>query len=210
MATGRVVPGPAPKVAFVFSGQGASCDGLADFIASEPGVRDVIEHCDRVALREGSQSLMGALSGSGTNSDSADYTAVGQPALFALQMGLARMWQALGIEPDAVVGHSVGEVAAATFAGALSLDDGAALVVHRGQLLKRAASRDQGTAVIGLTAAETEDVIAPHAGKVWIAGINAPKTTGTLGRRSCHRQHPGPAAGEGHILQAAGTGFSRA
>ena len=62
------------------------------------------------------------------------HTSFAQPALFAVEMGLARLWQSWGIEPDVVLGHSVGQYAAACVAGVFSLEDGARLMAERGRL----------------------------------------------------------------------------
>ena len=76
-----------------------------------------------------------------------DETEFAQPAIFALQVALAALWRSWGIVPDAVVGHSVGEVAAAHVSGALSLEDAVAVIYHRGRLMERGTGKGKMAAV---------------------------------------------------------------
>src|SRR5262249_15949918 len=97
-----------------------------------------------------------------------------QPVLFSIQVAYARLWQACGVEPDAVVGHSMGEVAAAHVAGALSLRDAARIICARSQILSRIA----GSGAMLLVGASPEEVgeILPSDGAVEIAAINGPRS----------------------------------
>ena len=85
-----------------------------------------------------------------------------QPLLFALQVGLAALWRAWGLEPDAVVGHSLGEIAAAHVAGALSLDEAARVVGVRSRLLGRLAGQGVAVGRHNLRIAENAPLILPR------------------------------------------------
>ncbi|MEW2115533.1 type I polyketide synthase, partial [Streptomyces sp. NPDC005474] len=99
---------------------------------------------------------------------------------FAVMVSLAEVWRSFGVEPDAVVGHSQGEIAAAVVAGALSLEDGAKVVALRSQALGVLAGRG-GMASVSLPAAETEAALTPWAGALSVAALNGPATTVVAG-----------------------------
>ena len=123
------------KVAFVFPGQGAQWTGMGRQLFREsPVFRDEIERCDTVMCRLVDWSLLGLFTTSDALPERID---VIQPALFAVSAALARQWRDWGVEPDAVVGHSMGEVAAAYVAGALSLADAAEVICRRSALMNR-------------------------------------------------------------------------
>jgi acyl transferase domain-containing protein len=102
-----------------------------------------------------------------------DVTAISQPAIFAVQAGLAALWRSWGVEPDAVIGHSVGEVAAAHVAGVFGLEDAARVIYYRGQCMELASSRGRMLAV-GLPREEAEKLIAPYGSRVALAAVNSP------------------------------------
>src|SRR6185295_11712628 len=96
-----------------------------------------------------------------------------QPLLFAIQVSLAALWRSWGIVPDAVIGHSMGEVAAACVAGALSIEDAAQVICHRSRLLARMVG--QGSiAILGLSREEVERKFAAYSDCVWVAACNGP------------------------------------
>ena len=141
---GQVFPGasvgraasPAPRVVFMFGGQGSQWQGMGRALLSEPAARAMLERCDR-ALRPYVQwSLVERLSGGGA--ELLDQTDFVQPALFAMQLALCEAWRARGVTPDAVIGQSLGEVAAACVAGGLSVEDGVRVMCTRSQLVLRA------------------------------------------------------------------------
>ncbi|MEU8633146.1 SDR family NAD(P)-dependent oxidoreductase [Amycolatopsis sp. NPDC048633] len=117
--------GPVAKTVFVFPGQGSQWIGMAAELWESSPV--FAEWMDRCAVALAPLDLRGAL-----NSERVE---VVQPALWAVMVSLAGLWRSLGVEPDAVVGHSQGEIAAACVAGALSLEDGARVVVARSRLI---------------------------------------------------------------------------
>jgi phthiocerol/phenolphthiocerol synthesis type-I polyketide synthase C len=123
------------KVAFVFPGQGAQWTGMGRQLFREsPVFRDEIERCDAVMRGLVDWSLLDLFTTSEALPERID---VIQPALFAVSAALARQWSDWGVKPDAVVGHSMGEVAAAYVAGALSLADAAEVICRRSALMNR-------------------------------------------------------------------------
>ncbi|MFF6979884.1 type I polyketide synthase [Streptomyces sp. NPDC008343] len=135
------------RVAFQFTGQGSQYAGMADALYERFAVvREVLDACDDHYRDLTGDSLLAALrtadaSGEGTPEHTPDGPFAGtdtaQPALFALQCALVRLWRDTGIEPYAVTGHSVGEYAALHAAGALSLHDGLRLTTERGRLMQQ-------------------------------------------------------------------------
>ncbi|MFZ4703873.1 MAG: acyltransferase domain-containing protein, partial [Candidatus Methylumidiphilus sp.] len=158
---------------FVYSGNGAQWLGMGrDLLATEPAFRAGVEACD-AAFRNltDTWSVLDELMADARWSHLAD-TVVAQSLVFALQIGLTRLLASWGYTPDAVVGHSLGEVAAACAAGVLSLDDAVHVVFHRSRLQSEAA--DHGAmAQIDLTWDEAEAVLTAYP-EVVVAGSNAP------------------------------------
>ncbi|MEV6810351.1 SDR family NAD(P)-dependent oxidoreductase, partial [Streptomyces sp. NPDC051129] len=177
LAEGRSVPGlvtgtarPLGRSVFVFPGQGAQWAGMGgELYGSEPVFREAIDACDAALAPYADWSLVEVLTG-GAPLERVD---VVQPALFAVMIALAELWRAHGVEPDAVVGHSQGEIAAAYVAGALSLEDAAKVVALRSKAL--VALADQGGMVsVGLGPERAAEFVARWAGRLTVAVVNAP------------------------------------
>ncbi len=163
------------KLTFVFSGQGPQWHAMGrDLYCNEPVYRDMIDECSRLIARHVPWSLSRELSASKEESR-IHMTEIGQPAIFALQMGIAALWQSWGILPDACVGHSIGEVAAACAGGILSLEDAVKVVYNRGRALSPLADCGE-MAAVGLDITRTQKLIAPYNGSVCIAAVNAPES----------------------------------
>jgi amino acid adenylation domain-containing protein len=170
----RTVSPRRPKLAFVFQGQGGQWWKMGrQLLREEPVFRRAIDECDEAMrpwtgwslreelLRDEAAARIGEID-------------VAQPATFAIQVALAALWRSWGIAPDAVVGHSMGEVAAAHVAGALSLEDAARVICHRSKLMKRVSGRG-AMAVVELSRDEALRVIADERAHLSVAGSNSPK-----------------------------------
>jgi acyl transferase domain-containing protein/acyl-CoA synthetase (AMP-forming)/AMP-acid ligase II/SAM-dependent methyltransferase/acyl carrier protein len=134
----------APQVAWIFTGNGASLEGGAGMLADAcPVFRENLERCEKILKKHrafANLSLLKLLSQeSEAKTNGVDYhledTNLAQPLLFALEVSLAQMWRALGMEPAALLGHSLGEYAAACVAGVFSIEEGLELVLARGQAM---------------------------------------------------------------------------
>ncbi|NEQ96385.1 MAG: SDR family NAD(P)-dependent oxidoreductase [Cyanothece sp. SIO2G6] len=147
-----------PEVVFMFSGQGSQyIDMTRDLYESEPLFRETIDRCATLLAPHLDINLSSILYPEADHQDTAtaqlQQTAIAQPALFVVEYALAQLWMAWGIQPKAMVGHSIGEYVAATLAGVLSLEDAIALVVARGQLMQQ---QPQGSMLsVPLSAEET-------------------------------------------------------
>jgi phthiocerol/phenolphthiocerol synthesis type-I polyketide synthase C len=173
-----------PKPVFVFSGQGPRWWPLArDLLDQEPVFRAVVERCDTLLRRHTDWSLLEQLTAGPDDSRLPD-TAFGQPALVAVQVALATLWRSWGVEPAAVVGHSVGEIAAAQLAGAIGLEDALVIALHRGTALHTASGRGR-MAVVGVGADHARQILATRRpGAVWVAASNSPDSTVLSGERA--------------------------
>lgn len=162
------------RLAFIFSGQGSHWVGMGRQLdVSEPAFRATIDRCEELLQAECGWSLRAALAGEDLGGND---TAVVQPAIFALQAALGSLWRSWGVVPDFVCGHSLGEAAAAHFAGVLCLEDALRVVVARSRLMKRVAGLGK-TAVLGMTLEEAEAAIRDWAPELGIAGSNSPAST---------------------------------
>jgi acyl transferase domain-containing protein/NADPH:quinone reductase-like Zn-dependent oxidoreductase/SAM-dependent methyltransferase/NADP-dependent 3-hydroxy acid dehydrogenase YdfG/acyl carrier protein len=187
MITGRRSSGRRPKLAFVFSGMGPQWWGMGrQLLAEAPVFRNEIEACDTLFQREAGWSLLEQMSG--TSGDSRmDQAEVAQPANFALQMALTALWRSWGIEADAIVGHSAGEVAGACAAGILSLEDGVRVIYHRSRLQQRAIDKGRMLA-IGLAASQASAAMGRFRGRVAVAAINSPRSVTLSGDQDALEQ----------------------
>ncbi len=154
-----------------------------ELLGSSPAVRRTIEQCDELLRHHVSWSLIDELNATEDAVRDFDETEFAQPALFALQVALAGLWRSWGVSPDAVVGHSVGEVAAAHIAGCLTLEDAVRVIAHRGRLMQ-AATGNGSMASVELPLETLERAIAPYGARLSIAAVNAPSVTVISGEAS--------------------------
>jgi acyl transferase domain-containing protein/acyl carrier protein len=162
-----------PRLAFVCSGQGPQWWAMGrQLLEQEPVFRERIERCDEIVRGFGSWSLLEELTADEDHSRMA-VTAISQPAIFALQVALAALWRSWGVQPEAVIGHSVGEVAAAHLAGVFSLEDAMRVIYQRGRCMELAPSRGRMIAA-AVTAEEARRLIAPYGKRLSLAAINGP------------------------------------
>nr|WP_230423479.1 type I polyketide synthase [Streptomyces radicis] len=162
----------ASRTAFVFPGQGAQWAGMALELADAfPAFRAAMDACAEALRPFVAWDLWEELA---TPTERLD---VIQPLCWAVMVSLARLWEWLGVAPDAVVGHSQGEIAAAVIAGGLSLDDGALVVARRSALLARRLAGRGGMASAAVPADQVAASLAAWEGRLSVAVINGPAAT---------------------------------
>ncbi|GGS14006.1 hypothetical protein GCM10010284_54280 [Streptomyces rubiginosohelvolus] len=174
----RVVHGRARDAAdrglvWVFTGMGPQWWGMGrQLLEVEPVFRDAVTACDRALQEFADWSLVEELTADASVSRMTE-TWLAQPANFAVQVGLAALWRSHGVRPDAVVGHSTGEIAAFHAAGVYSLRDAARIVVHRSRLQQTLAGTGTMLAV-SLSEDEAERRVRPYRDRVSVAAVNSP------------------------------------
>jgi acyl transferase domain-containing protein/acyl carrier protein len=173
LVTGASEAGKRPRIVFVFPGQGSQWLGMGrELYAREPVFRRTLEQCDEAMRPHTDWRLLDALQAD----EAPQRIDVVQPLLFAMSVSLGALWRSWGIEPDAVVGHSMGEVAAACVSGALSLEDAARVICLRSRLMREVAGRG-AMAVVELGADELRGWLAPFGGALSLAVSNSPRSS---------------------------------
>nr|CCE88378.1 polyketide synthase [Sorangium cellulosum] len=173
----------APQVVFVFPGQGSQWVGMGKrLLEEEPVFRAAVEACDAAIRRESGFSVVKELKAEERASRLVEIDVV-QPVLFAMEVGLSALWRSWGVEPAAVVGHSMGEVAAAHVAGALTLEDAAAVICRRSRLLRKVSGRG-AMALVELSLGEAEAALSGYAERLSVAVSNGPRSTVIAGEPS--------------------------
>ncbi|MEU7769046.1 type I polyketide synthase [Nocardia sp. NPDC049190] len=169
-------PDERPQVVFVFPGQGSQWLGMGRALfAGEPAFRVAIEACDDAIRTEAGWSIIDELTTESSESQ-LDRVDIVQPVLFAMEVALAALWRSKGIEPDAVIGHSMGEVAAAHVAGALTLGDATRIICRRSQLLRGLAGRG-AMALVELPLEQARTAVSGFADQLSIAASNSARST---------------------------------
>ncbi len=178
------------QIAFLFTGQGSQYEDMGlRLYETQPTFRKVIDQCDEILRSYLDIPLLEVLyvgDKSSTASDNVrlNQTAYTQPALFALEYALAELWKSWGIEPDIVMGHSVGEYVAACVAGVFNLEDGLKLIAERARLMQ--SLPQNGEMVVVMANYElVKDAIEPYKQQVSIAAINGPDNIVISGEQQC-------------------------
>ena len=164
------------RLVFVFSGHGSQWTGMGrQLLEHEPVFRAALEQCDQLMQRHSGRSVIAELTRpaeDGSLPGRADM----QLPLFAIQVGLMALWRSWGVEPDAVIGHSMGEIAAAHSAGVLSLEDAVRVICHRSRLIDRVLGQGKMLAA-ALTLEQAREILAGREEQVSIAISNSPTST---------------------------------
>ncbi|MFF3554924.1 type I polyketide synthase [Streptomyces tsukubensis] len=184
VVTGKVAPGGTGRTVFVFPGQGSQWIGMGrELAAASPVFAAKLAECAAALAPYVDWELDDVLAGH----HGFEAAGVVQPALWAVMVSLAAVWQAAGVEPDAVVGHSQGEIAAAAVAGILSLEDAAKVVALRSRTLAALAGRG-GMLSIAEPADAVRRRIASFGDRLSVAAVNGPSATVVSGEPDALRE----------------------
>lgn len=168
------------QTAFVFSGMGPQWWAMGrQLLESEPVFRAKIEECDALLSRHADWSLLEELSAPEEKSR-IDETHIAQPGIFSIQVALAALLASWGIEPEAIVGHSAGEVAAAHVSGALSLEDAVLVIYHRSRLQHRTEGQGRILAA-GISPREAEKHLKGREAEISLGAVNSPNSIALAG-----------------------------
>lgn len=182
VATGHVPTGSAPEVVFLFTGQGAERPGMGrDLYATEQAFRRAVDTCDGILRPLLGRPLLSLLDPRPEDEELIHRTRYTQPVLLAFEWALAGMWRSWGVEPAAVLGHSVGELTAACVAGAIGIEDALALAETRGRLMQ--GLEDGAMASVFASLAEIETLLPAEPARVSVAAVNGPESVVVAGAR---------------------------
>ncbi|MDB1086975.1 type I polyketide synthase [Streptomyces sp. ACA25] len=191
-----VATGPVGPVVFVFPGQGSQWPGMGRQLYQESEVfARSIDECARALAPWVDWSPVDVVTGA-DSAASLDRVDVVQPVLFAMMVSLARVWRSLGVVPDAVVGHSQGEIAAACVSGALSLEDAARVVAVRSRALTELAGSG-GMSAVAASPAWVRDRLRRWSGRLSTAAVNGPASVVVSGDDEALDRFAAMAADEG-------------
>lgn len=163
------------KTAFIFAGIGSQWETMGSGLSEEPVFRQTIEACDRIFSAYSGWSITEALKQSKDRSRLHDLS-IAPPCICALEIALMELLKSWKIEPDAVIGHSIGEAAAAYTAGILTLQDVFGIIWHHSVILRKI-EWSGATAHVSLRPDQIQALQGPSVDHVWIAAYNSPNST---------------------------------
>lgn len=170
-------PAKKPRLVCIYSGQGSQWLGMGRaLMKAEPAFRAALESCDRAIAKNAGFSVLGELLAMPTASRLSQVDVV-QPLLFSMQVALGALWRSWGIEPDLIVGHSMGEIAAAHLAGILDLDDAARVMCGRSRVIRDRIAGQGGMLAVSLPAEDAMHAVGGAASGLVVAAYNSPSST---------------------------------
>jgi amino acid adenylation domain-containing protein len=178
---GRVSAADRPRVAFLFTGQGSQYAPMAaSLYRTEPLVRELFDQADELLEPVLGRRLLPLMLDGSAGAGLIDETRYTQPALFLVEYAVAQLWRSWGVEPAAVLGHSIGELAAACVAGAMDWTDGALLAAHRGRLMQELTSAGAMTTVFA-DAERVRELLAQAGPGLSLSAVNGPQSVVVAG-----------------------------
>ncbi|MGE2817967.1 SDR family NAD(P)-dependent oxidoreductase [Mycobacterium heidelbergense] len=180
---GHVPHAATRKIAFLFNGQGPQWYAMGrTLLETSPVYRAKILECDGLARQFLDWSIYEALTADEASSRVGETQCL-QPTMFALQVALVEVWKSWGVQPDAVLGHSMGEIAAAHVCGALSLSDALKVICNRARIQHKA-DPSGGMMYIALPAAEAAELCAAEPDLLCVSAVNSPRACTVSARRA--------------------------
>ncbi|OZF26281.1 hypothetical protein CH295_27200 [Rhodococcus sp. 14-2483-1-2] len=197
-------PATTRRTAFVFPGQGSQRFGMGRvFYELSPAYRNVVDASEDLLVDEFDISVRSFLLGEGTD----DSVRIVQPALASHMIGIARMWQAVGIFPDATVGHSQGEIAAAYISGALTWQDALRTAAIRSELVAEFPPSDYSMGFLGIRRDRAEALMARRSGWAELTVVNSPSAICVAGDAATVRDIVESVSGSGSFAKEIGVSY---